>query len=196
MDVLRKVFPFTLTKIAASTGGFEGYAATFGNVDQQGDVIIVGAFAMTLPKYLEVGFISDAHDWEDPIGYPVEAHEDPRGLWLIGTFHSTERAQRIRTIAAERLAAAKAMGLSIGFRIPAGGATVRSDGVRELRELELVEVALTLTPANEEALVTSVKRAQLSDAEFQRRLRIILDRQQLYAARATFDEISGKLGAA
>src|SRR6185503_2271178 len=100
MDVLRKVFPFTLTKIAAATGGFEGYASTFGNLDQQGDVVVAGAFTGTLPRFLERGFISDAHDWATPIGVPTEAHEDPRGLFIAGTFHSHERAQTIRAIAA------------------------------------------------------------------------------------------------
>jgi HK97 family phage prohead protease len=167
----RKWFPFTFTKADPDTGSFEGYASTFGNVDEQGDVVIPGAFAATIPQFLERGFISDAHQADQPIGYPTDAREDGRGLFIAGKFHGTDRAQTVRIFSRERVLAGKEMGLSIGYRIPDGGATVRGDGVRELHVLELVEVALTIMPANVEALVTGVKHtpsAAIGDPELLR----------------------------
>jgi HK97 family phage prohead protease len=168
----RKWFPFTFTKTDADGGSFEGYASMFGNVDQERDVVLPGAFRATIPQFLERGWISDAHQADQPIGYPTDAREDARGLFIAGRFHGTARAQTVRTYARERVHAGKDMGLSIGYRVPAGGARMRVDGVRELVRLELVEVALTIMPANLEAVVTGVKHAPhvaMSDAEFERR---------------------------
>jgi HK97 family phage prohead protease len=174
----RKWFPFTFTKADADGGSFEGYASTW-TVDQERDVVVPGAFRATIPQFLERGWISDSHQADEPIGYPTDAREDRRGLFIAGRFHGTERAQKVRTYSRERVHAGKDMGLSIGYRVPAGGARLRADGVRELVRLELVEVALTIMPANLNALVTGVKHAArvgLSDEEFERR-------------RAKFDEL-------
>lgn len=159
MELARKWFPFTFTKADPDTGSFEGYASTFGNVDSTGDVVMPGAFLSTIPQFLERGWISDAHLVDQPIGYPTAARADARGLFIAGRFHGTERAQTVRTFARERVLAGKEMGLSIGYRVTADGARKRKDGVRELHEIELVEVALTIMPANVEATVTGVKQA-------------------------------------
>jgi HK97 family phage prohead protease len=72
------------------------------------------------------------------------------------------------------LAKAKAIrGMSIGYD------TVRSvmkDGVRQLTELKLYEVSLTAWPANELALVTSVKHSDDLVGEF-RRVMLLCARQ-------------------
>lgn len=117
----RKVFPFALQK--ANNGEFSGYASTFGNVDAQKDRVMPGAFAKSLPAFLASGFLTDGHDWNEPIAFPTEAYEDARGLFIAGSFHSTSRAQRVRTIARERPAAGKEMGLSIGY-LPGTSGTV------------------------------------------------------------------------
>lgn len=196
MELARKWFPFTFTKADPDTGSFEGYASAFGNRDEQGDVVVRGAFAATIPAFLERGWISDAHQTEQPIGYPTAASEDARGLFIAGRFHGTERAQTVRTFARERVLAGKEMGLSIGFRVPAGGARKRADGVRELVKLELIEVALTIMPANLAAVVTGVKHAPGSAfdaATFERRREEFEAWYDLRGAKANLDETLRKL---
>lgn len=154
-----KLFGFHFTKALDEAGSFEGYGSTWGNVDEQGDRVIPGAFTATIPDFLKRGWISDAHQTEEPIAMPTAAYEDARGLYVSGVFHTTPRAQLVRTFARERVQAGKQMGLSIGYRVPPGGARRAADGVRELLKLELIEVALTIMPANTEATVTGVKQA-------------------------------------
>lgn len=139
-------------------GGFSGYASKFGGVDSYNDTIAVGAYAKTIPTFLEAGFIAVGHSWSDtPIAYPVEAREDAIGLFITAEFHSTAVAQDARKVVQERLAAGKSIGLSIGYSIPEGGSAKRDDGIRELREIELYEVSLVTVPADRGAGVTSAK---------------------------------------
>jgi phage head maturation protease len=49
----------------------EGYASTFGNVDQVGDVVVEGAYKRTLQH--RMGRIKVLRDHEHPIGVPVRA---------------------------------------------------------------------------------------------------------------------------
>ena len=65
-------------------------------------------------------------------------------------------------------------GLSIGYRVPAGGAT-KSGKVRELRRIDLVEVSVVTTPADLQAriLPESIKLA-LESARTLRELESVL----------------------
>lgn len=159
----RKEFTFSSFK-STSSGDFEGYASVFGNVDLQNDVVVKGAFQESLPRFIAGGFFAWQHDWDDPIGYPTTAREDSRGLFVAGKFHSTPEAQRVRTIAAERVSAGRSLGMSIGFDVPKGGAVRRQDGVRELRKIELYEASIVLMPANPEAMLTGAKAGATSSA--------------------------------
>jgi HK97 family phage prohead protease len=152
----RKEVKFESVDVDAA-GTLEGWASVFGNTDAQGDVVVPGAFAGGLSKFLERGFIGWHHDMTVPVAYPTAAREDARGLFVAARFHTTADGQRARTIASERITAGKSTGLSIGYLVKPGGARKRADGVRELRDLELLEVSLVMLPANELATVTAVK---------------------------------------
>lgn len=160
----RKIVPLTGFKVLAtgdadgSHGKFAGYGSVFNELDLVGDTVLPGAYAATLPKFLRDGFISWGHDWDAPIATIDVAREDERGLWLEASFHSTAEAQRARTIASERLARGKSMGLSIGFAT--NDFSLRADGVRELRAIELMETSLVTVPAEPRAQVTAVKSAR------------------------------------
>ena len=67
--------------------------------------------------------------------------------------------------------------LSIGFRVPKGGAVIdQRTGVRRLKQIDLLEISLVTFPANPKARVTGVK-ARLdagelpSERDFERLLR-------------------------
>lgn len=113
----------TVVKVFSLTGelsdnSFEGVAAGIGNLDRGRDVIAPGAFTGTLEAFVRDGSAMMAHAWSDvAIGYVNDAAERESGLFVRATFHSTAKAQEIRTVMAERLAAHKTVGLSIGFRI-------------------------------------------------------------------------------
>jgi len=69
------------------TGQFEGYASTFGNVDQGGDLIEPGAFRESVGKARTEGWSIPMlwqHDQREPIGVWRDIFEDDRGLFVRG----------------------------------------------------------------------------------------------------------------
>ncbi len=150
-----KALPLAEFKIDAGTGEFSGYGSTFGNADAGGDIVVRGAFAKAIPDFLRDGFISWSHDWGVPVAMPTKAHEDSHGLFLAGVFHSTPEAQTARTIAAERLAAGKRMGLSIGYGIEEEEASPKGRLLKVI--YPLYEVGFVTVPMNREANLSAVK---------------------------------------
>jgi HK97 family phage prohead protease len=141
-------------------GSFEGRASTFGEIDSYGDVVDSGAYAETIPEFLERGFVGWGHDWTDPIGYFVDAKERSDGLFVKGVFHGDAESQRKRAIVQERAAAGKFIGLSIGFQpIEWQMREVDERTVRALTKIKLFEVSLVTVPAERNSHVTSVKEA-------------------------------------
>lgn len=152
----RKVFE--IKALTDSNGMLEGYAAVTGNIDQGGDVILPGAFT-NIQEFIQKGFITFNHDWDDkPIGMVIEAREDDRGLFIKIAFHDTSDAQECRKIVLERVAAGKFVGLSIGYlTVESSWETREGEEVRILKAVKLFETAITITPMNEEATVTAAK---------------------------------------
>lgn len=153
------------TKAVSEDGEFEGYASTFGNVDQGRDVVMPGAFAKSL-QARPAGKIKllRQHDWNSPIGVLVEAKEDSRGLFVKGKL-VLESALARETHALMKAGALDSM--SIGFR------TIRDEmdraaGTRKLIELDLRECSIVTFPMNESATVSAVKAAY--DPEYARRV--------------------------
>jgi uncharacterized protein len=74
-----------LMPVAVGTGVFEGYASLFGKRDQQGDVVMAGAFAQSLrTKGAESIRMLFQHNPAEPVGTWIELVERPRGLWVRG----------------------------------------------------------------------------------------------------------------
>ena len=85
---------FELQELKARDDGwsFSGYASTFGNVDEGGDVVMRGAFRESLehrpnPKLLW------QHDVGEPLGKVVNLREDERGLFGEFKISRTTRGQ-------------------------------------------------------------------------------------------------------
>lgn len=147
-------------------GIVEGYAATFDREpDSYGDVIAKGAFARTLDEWRaksEGGLaipLLYGHNTDDPmhnIGKVTEAYEDEKGLFVHAEFDADNpNAQYARKLAAE----GRLYQFSFAYAIRGAGMTTLDDGVDayELRELDLYEVSLVQIPANQHAVVTSIK---------------------------------------
>jgi HK97 family phage prohead protease len=140
-------------KAVKDDGTFSGYASTFGNVDSGYDVVMPGAFANSLrdrpcPQIKMLW----QHDWTQPIGVWTKCQEDTKGLYVEGTIlRDVQRGAEAYSL----MKAGAIDSMSIGFR------TLESDytpgGVRQLKEVGLMEISLVTFPANEQATVTAVK---------------------------------------
>jgi uncharacterized protein len=145
-------------KALTDSGSFSVYAAVFGNVDRQGEIVQPGAFS-NLDAFVQDGWGDINHEWEDlGIATIDAAEQDSIGLKVTGQFHSTEDAQRIRTKIQERMARGKSVKCSIGYRVVDGATEVR-DGkpIFIIKSAELFEFSFVNLPANPMAGVTAVK---------------------------------------
>lgn len=84
------------------------------------------------------------------IGRIEHLSEDKRGLRVIAELGEGADAARAATL----VQSGRLDGLSFGYRVRAAG---RSGGLRELRELELVEVSLVAEPMQPKARVHAVE---------------------------------------
>ncbi len=128
---------------------FAGYAAVFDHPDSGGDVVRRGAFARALAKGDSVPLLWQ-HQGGQVIGRVEHLSEDSRGLRVIAELGSGAAAAR----AAALLKAKRLDGLSFGYRVRAAG---KRDGLRELTELDLVEVSLVAKPMQRRARVHAVE---------------------------------------
>ena len=126
---------------------FAGYAAIFDRPDNGGDVIRKGAFADGLKGRGEVPLLWQ-HKPGAVIGRIEHLSEDSRGLRVIAEVTDADAK------AARLLRAGKLSGLSFGYRVR----QARSGGsVRELLDLDLVEVSLVANPMQPKARVHAVE---------------------------------------
>jgi uncharacterized protein len=151
-----------LMPVAPGTGVFEGYASLFGKRDQQGDVVLTGAFAQSLqqkgPDNIRMLF---QHNPAEPVGNWIDLVEKPRGLWVRGRLNL--KVQRGRELLA-LLETGGLDGLSIGFK------TVRArndrvSGTRQLLSIDLWEISLVTFPMLDGARVSTVKSAARARAD-------------------------------
>lgn len=143
---------------AGDAGTVELYAAAFGNIDRQREVIEPGAFA-NLDEFVKSGWIAINHEWDDlPVASVSSAVQDMAGLRITAEWHSTDEAQACRTVVKERLARGKSVKCSIGYRV-LDDAMEQRDGmtVRVLKRVELYEASIVNLPANPQAEVVGVK---------------------------------------
>lgn len=134
-------------------GVLVGYASKFNVLDQQGDIVMPGAFAASLRKKRGRFPFLFSHDPKQPIGQITEAEEDRRGLKIrVKLALGVQRAQEVYTLMKEGIL----KGLSIGFRTVKEGVD-KTRKARLLEELDLWEVSAVVFPANVQATVTGVK---------------------------------------
>lgn len=139
-------------------GSFEGIAAAYGNIDSQGDRIEPGAFKSAEGERIPLLF---AHKTDQPIGFATVT-ETPQGLMVKGKL-------LLDTVAGAeayaRLKAGVLKALSVGFRLPKDGFTLKA-GIRVISRAVLKEISLVVFPANELAAVTAVKGEQEEGCNF------------------------------
>ncbi len=152
-------------KAVKDDGTFAGYASTFGNVDSGYDVVMPGAFTKSL-RDRPCGKVKMLwqHDTTQPIGVWMECKEDDKGLYVEGrVLKDVQRGAEAYSL----MKAGVIDSMSIGFR------TLESDytsaGVRQLKEVGLMEISLVTFPMNDQATVSSVK--EFNPREMEKSLR-------------------------
>lgn len=150
---------FSLELKADDSGAIEGYASTFGNVDQGGDVVEKGAFKKTI-KELKGGklLILADHNPMTPIGTNESAIEDDKGLYVKGQINMKDPFA-VGRYELTKMAIARGipMGLSIGYQTITAMPDKENPRVRRLKELKLWEYSIVTFPMNQEAMITAAK---------------------------------------
>lgn len=116
-SIRRMAVPFEVKSVKSDDGEYagtiEGYAAGILNIDRAGDMILPGAFAADLPRFLSEGVICWQHDWMTPIGKPTEAREDGYGLFSKAQISNTTQGRDCMTLIKDGVVKK----LSIGYRV-------------------------------------------------------------------------------
>lgn len=153
-----KAFRLKLDAGVDEAGQFDGYAAVFGNVDSQGDLIEPGAFTKTLSEKDTVPILWQHNPYE-PIG-AGKAEQDKKGLRIKGRLNlEVQRAREARALMQGDENFGPALGgLSIGYK--AINPVVKGSGMdrtRHLPEIKLYEFSPVTFPANALATYGNVK---------------------------------------
>jgi len=138
----------------ARKGFFSGYASKFNGVDSHGDTVIPGAYSKTVTQR-ERPIAMRWNHTGPVIGKWLKVEEDERGLYVEGELTPGH------SVASDVYALMKhgaVSGLSIGYRVPAGGSEKKGD-VRLLKQIDLVEISVVESPADLNALIGDVKSA-------------------------------------
>jgi HK97 family phage prohead protease len=148
--------------VDTDSGEIAGYASTY-DWDSVGEKVVPGAFTEHIGDFLTHGFVAAGHDWTTPIGVPIDAYEDEKGLFVRARFHSTQHAQDVRRVIRERMDAGKSARLSIGYEVLEDEQT---DEGRLLKKLRLHEWSYVTVPANGAAMVLASKSGEVSTLGF------------------------------
>lgn len=150
------------------TGTFEGYASVFGGVDSYGDTILPGAYKATLKKRERPIMLRWNH-YGPVIGKWLEIREDEKGLYVKGELTQGH------SVAEDVYASMKhgaVDGMSIGYRVKKA-TEYPEENRRELKEIELVEISVVESPADNAARVAGVKSA-INEAESLKEIEAVL----------------------
>lgn len=150
------------TEIKMSADGgltFSGYASVFGGIDAYNDTIEPGAYKSTVidrerPVQLRWNHFGPV------IGKFIEMREDEKGLFVTGEL---TKGHSVAEDAAALLRHGAISGLSIGYIVKD---YEQKGAIRCLKEIELIEISIVETPADNNAHIESVKSAtKLKDVE-------------------------------
>ncbi|MGL5736187.1 MAG: HK97 family phage prohead protease [Beijerinckiaceae bacterium] len=165
----------SVSEASNGVGLFSGYAATYGNIDRDFDIIEKGAF----PNYDEPKSIRLlwAHSMSEPIGIWKSIKSDDTGLKVEGELNlETRRGKEAYSL----LKQGALDSMSIGFKTKKSDRAKmtiegESKDVRRIKSIELYEISLVAIPANPMARIGSIKSmsggGMPSEREFEEALR-------------------------
>ena len=146
----------------------EGYAAVFGVVDGEREVIQKGAFRKTLQEGGHRVKALWQHDRDKPLGPVLELREDDYGLYVKFAISETSYGNDIVKLLKDYQAVGEEMGLTEIFPMSFFADVVNSrrekraeKAVRVYSELKLHDVSLVTFPGNESATALLMKAGLL-----------------------------------
>jgi len=143
---------FKMDEVSEEANVFKGYASTY-DLDRGGDIIVRGAFDKTLAENASQVKILYMHKQDSPIGKPMLMRADEKGLYIEGKISDTALGKDVKILMQDGVITS----MSIGFITKE--VDYNSDGVRLIKELDLIEFSLVTYPMNEKAIITQVKNA-------------------------------------
>ena len=130
---------------------FEGYASTW-DIDQTNDTINKCACTKTITEGMPSNRIKVLWQHGEPLGLPLEMHEDSTGLWVKGYVSKTTLGNDALELMKDKVVDR----MSIGFSIPQNKSSYDDVGVRNIFEVKLFEFSPVTFPANENAFIKSM----------------------------------------
>lgn len=138
---------------------FSGYASVFDGLDSYGDTIKVGAYKNTITDRERPVQLRWNH-FGPVIGKFTEMYEDEKGLFVSGEL---TKGHSVAEDTAALLRHGAISGLSIGYSVKD---SEQQGVVRVLKDIELFEISIVETPADNNAHIQTVKSAtDLKDVE-------------------------------
>lgn len=141
----------------------KGYASTFGNVDHGKDIVMKGAFLNSIEKFnqgTKKVKVLWQHNHKEPIGVPILLKEDSKGLYIEAKMPKADSFINGRVVPQIKIGSVDSM--SIGYRIDEDEI---KDGVRFLKQIDLMEFSLVTTPMNDQAVITSFKSIDVEELD-------------------------------
>jgi HK97 family phage prohead protease len=190
MELEYKTLPFEI-KSVADAGEFEGYGATFGNVDRGGDICVAGCFADSLAEFKASGVIAWQHDWTEPIGKPgAGTREDAKGLYVTGKLSDTAKGRDARTLMKDGVVTQMSIGYEVTKATKITPENIKSyvdpasvdpkllarafDYGRALEAVKLYEVSPVSVAMNPAATISRVKSLVLDSKTLEDHLDLLL----------------------
>lgn len=130
----------------------EGYFTTK-DPDRGGDITLPTAFTKTMKVFKGNPIVTFMHDWKKPIGNMLDYKIDEKGVWVkIKVAEGVQWVDDIWSLVKQKVIRA----LSYGYRI-VDSAKIDIDGrdYKQLKEVELLEIAVVTIPMNASALFTT-----------------------------------------
>ncbi len=128
---------------------FKGFCAGIGNVDKNNDIFNSDCFRDCLEKWPQVPLLWN-HDLDKVVGVAGGFEERHGKLWcefIVWDLPGHGQA------AISLLNAKARLGMSVGFRAVNSRSNVDSSGIRSISKADLIEVSLTMDPANNKCFV-------------------------------------------
>jgi HK97 family phage prohead protease len=134
-----------------------GYASVFGVVDDAGDIVHRGAFRKELKRFVGMPLLH-GHIQTEPVGRIVKAVEDRHGLFVtMEIFVDIAKGKDYIAMINGKMR----VGLSIGYRAMVwDGRRLDAHEIRNLREVQMVEISLVQNPANRYCMIGPKKGVQ------------------------------------
>ena len=141
------------------------YAAAFGNIDSDGDVLVRGAFAKSIQEHgpqsnsqQKIAYLFQ-HDMKNPIGRIIRMEEDEKGLYVEAEIDNISEGDRVLT----QYQSGTLNQHSIGFRYIWD--KVEYDETTEafiVKEVQLWEVSVVTLGANENTPFMGMKSEEIA----------------------------------